>query len=54
MSGVYNWIDKLEYIQCIDSIDNLDKIIKHLIQVGKIKYTFDYPINEVKDILKKS
>ena len=54
VSGVYNWIDKLEYIQCIDSIDNLDKIIKHLIQVGKIKYTFDYPINEVKDILKKS
>lgn len=54
VSGVYNWIDKLEYIQCIDSIDNLDKIIKHLIQVGKIKYTFEYPINEVKDILKKS
>lgn len=53
VSGVYNWIDKLEYIKCIDDIDNIDGIIKDLIHVNNANYTFVYPVDEVESILKK-
>jgi len=49
VSGVYKWVEDIKYIEFLDSIDNLDTTIDHLLNLSETKY----PVLKIREQFKE-
>ena len=52
VSGAYEWIKDLDYVKCVDSTDEMIKLISDMISKNDCKNDFEYPEQQIKEIMK--
>lgn len=52
VSGVYKWIENLDYIKCVNNVNEVILLIPTMINNSHHEYNFKYPINKIKEIIK--
>ncbi len=53
VSGVYKWIEGLDYVKCVNNLDEAKLWLPTLLGKQACDYAFEYPYEEVENILRK-